>query len=396
MFKIIHNIHFPVSARSFVVPIVERLNDNNLSTEIWLEEPAEHSHVVKSIKVPKRIIDSDLSLNPITFIKRLQKYRAAIRDTNPSILHTHQSRSSLIPLLAGWLEQTPIRIYHNHGLPYLGHRGIVRWLLRCLELVNIRLATNVLLVSKSNLEAAIEDKLIKKSQGKVIGSGSICGIDLQEYNSQLFDRQAQIIARKELGIDLNCFVLAYVGRPQKRKGFNRLLQAWQESELGEKGNILLIAGCRDTNVRAVLGDNSEGVVAIGYTNNMVQFYAACDAVVLPSDHEGFPYGLIEAAAAGKALIGSNIPGISCAIVHNVTGMLVPLNDLEALKAAIVKIAIDPDLREKLGRKARERVENEFDRDIILSELLLFYNLLLKEENIKISFDHIKIKKSVYK
>ena len=51
MAKIVHNIHFPVSARSFIVPIVEKLNDNNLNTELWLENPVEHSHVFNLIKV---------------------------------------------------------------------------------------------------------------------------------------------------------------------------------------------------------------------------------------------------------------------------------------------------------------------------------------------------------
>jgi N,N'-diacetylbacillosaminyl-diphospho-undecaprenol alpha-1,3-N-acetylgalactosaminyltransferase len=375
--KIVHSIHFPVSARSFVVPIVEKLNDNTLNAELWLENPAEHSHIVDLIEVPKKIIDSDLNLNPIVLIKRLQKYREALRETNPSIIHTHQSRSSLIPLFAGWLEHIPIRIYHNHGLPYLGYRGFMKWLLRVLELINMSLATHILLVSHSNLEAAINDKLIEKSKGKVIGSGSICGIDLEKYNPQVFDKQAQFIARKELGIEHKNFVLAYVGRPHKRKGFDRLLMAWQESQLGEQGNILLMAGCKDEHVHSVLGENVQGIMAIGYTDNMLPFYAACDAVILPSEHEGFPYGLLEAAAAGKALIGSDIPGISCAIKHNSTGLLVSLNDKDALKEAIVKIACNTGLREELGKKARERVENEFDRNIVLNELLSFYNLLLK-------------------
>lgn len=375
--KIVHSIHFPVSARSFVVPIVEKLNDNGLDAELWLESPAEHSHVFDSIEVPKKNIDSDLTLNPIVLIKRLQKYREALRETNPSIIHTHQSRSSLIPLFAGWLEHIPVRIYHNHGLPYLGYKGVMKWLLRSLELINMSLATHTLLVSHSNLEAAINDNLIEKSKGKVIGSGSICGIDLETYNPQFFNKQAQFIAREELGIEHKSFVLAYVGRPHKRKGFNRLLIAWQESLLGEQGNILLMAGCKDEDVHSVLGENIHGIMAIGYTDNMLQFYAACDAVILPSEHEGFPYGLLEAAAAGKALIGSDIPGINCAIKHNSTGLLVSLNDKEALKEAIVKIAYDNDLRKELGKKARERVEKEFDRNIILNELLSFYNLLLK-------------------
>jgi N,N'-diacetylbacillosaminyl-diphospho-undecaprenol alpha-1,3-N-acetylgalactosaminyltransferase len=377
MYKILHTIHAPVSAKSFIEPIISKLKDRNFDSQIWLEQWDKYKDLINSIKVPKKIISSDLTFNPVKFVSRLQTYRSAIRKTSPLIIHTHQSRSSLIPLLAAYLENVPMRIYHNHGLPYLGYTGIMRWLLRSLEVVNINLATQVLLVSHSNLQIAREDGLIKKYQGKVIGSGSICGIDLKKYNIQEFDSAAQIVVREKLQIEQHSFVLGYVGRPYHRKGFNRLLTAWQESKLGEQGNTLLMAGCDDSDIRSVIG-TAPGIRGLGHVDDMLGFYAACDAAILPSEHEGFPYAMLEAAAAGKALIGTDIPGIRCAIKHNQTGLLVPVNDSNALKEAIFKIASDPALRKELGKKARERVELEFDREIVLNGLLSFYESLLPD------------------
>jgi N,N'-diacetylbacillosaminyl-diphospho-undecaprenol alpha-1,3-N-acetylgalactosaminyltransferase len=376
MHKILHTIHAPVSAKSFIEPIVSKLSDHNFDAQMWLEQWDKYQDLINSIKVPKKIISSDLTFNPIKFIARLQTYQSAIRESCPLIIHTHQSRSSLIPLLAAYLENVPVRIYHNHGLPYLGYKGIMRWLLRSLETVNINLATQVLLVSHSNFEFARKDGLINDNKGKVIGSGSICGIDLKQYNIEEFDSAAQVVIREKLKIDKHSFVLGYVGRPYKRKGFNRLLTAWQESKLGAQGNTLLMAGCSDSDILSAIGA-VPGTRGLGHVDDMLGFYAACDAVILPSEHEGFPYAMLEAAAAGKALIGTDIPGIRCAIKHNQTGLLVPVNDHNALKEAILKIASDSDLRIKLGQKARERVEQEFDREIVLSELLSFYDSLIE-------------------
>jgi N,N'-diacetylbacillosaminyl-diphospho-undecaprenol alpha-1,3-N-acetylgalactosaminyltransferase len=381
MYKVIHNIHFPISARSFVEPIVSKLNDHQFDAELWLEKWEGYLDTINSIEVPKRLINSNLTFNPIEFISKVQAYRLALRETQPDIVHAHQTRSSLIPLLSAYLEHVPIRIYHNHGLPYLGYKGIMRWLLRSLERINISLATEVLLVSHSNLQAAREDRLLNENQGKVISSGSICGIDLQQYAPHQFDNNAQIVAREKLQIDRNSFVLGYVGRPCKRKGFHRLLTAWQESHLGDRGNILLMSGCSNEDIHAIVGDSVAGVCGLGYINNMLEFYAACDAVVLPSDHEGFPYAMLEAAAAEKALIGTDIPGISCTIEHNQTGLLVPLDDSNALQEAIVKVASDSNLRIELGKKARVRVKLKFDRELVLSELLSFYDALLKKDSI---------------
>lgn len=376
MVKIVHNIHFPVSARSFVIPIVAYLNKHGINTELWVEDNAKHSEVIQQFTVPKQLIASDLVLNPVKFFRRLYNYRRQLRTTKPKILHAHQSRASLIPLLAAYLEKVPIRVYHNHGLPYLGYQGILRWLLRLLEAINIYLATHILLVSHSNLQGARADGLLSKNQGTVIAKGSIAGIDLTDFDINNFNGDNAKLARNKFGIPENVFVLAYVGRPVKRKGFHLLLKAWEKTALGTQNNILLIAGCSAAECDEVLGYQVPGVKGLGYLNNLHEFYAACDVVTLPSEHEGFPYSMLEGAASGKPLIGTDIPGIRCTVKHNQTGLLVPLNDEIALAEAIRKLAFDPLLRSRLGENARKRVEQEFQREFVLRSLLNFYETWL--------------------
>lgn len=374
--KVIQNIHFPISARSFIVPIVDCLNKAGIETELWVEDQPKHSDVIGQIIVPKQLICSDLVKNPIAICSRIWHYYHSLKSARPTILHAHQSRAAIIPLIAGYLARVPVRIYQNHGLPYLGYKGTMRWFLMAIEIINIRLATHVLLVSKSNLEAARTDGLLNAHQGQVIASGSIAGIDLNEYRIEQFNEEHQRLARDKFGIHRDSFVLAYVGRPFKRKGFYRLLSAWQDSGLAAQGGVLLIAGCTQDECQTAYGHNLEGVKALGYINNLQEFYATCDATVLPSYHEGFGYAIIETAAAGKPSIGTAIPGISCAIKHNITGLLVPVEDDLALIQAIQNLASNSELRERLGSAARKRVEAEFSREIVLEEFLKFYTQIL--------------------
>ena len=83
MHKILHAIHAPVSAKSFIEPIVRKLKDRNFDTQLWLEQWDKYADLVNSIKVPKKIISSDLTFNPIEFVNRLQIYRAALREISP-------------------------------------------------------------------------------------------------------------------------------------------------------------------------------------------------------------------------------------------------------------------------------------------------------------------------
>ena len=361
------------------MPMVKCLNLHGIDAELWFENQDKHQAMIRQITVPSRHVDSDLSFDPLAFKRRLAAYRRALRKSPPRILHAHQARASLIPLLAGYLEKVPARIYHNHGLAYLGYRGLMRRLLRALEQVNISLATHVLLVSHSNLAAARSDGLLRVGKGTVLANGSAVGIDLQEFARERFNATAQTAVRKTFGLPADRFVLAYVGRPVKRKGFHFLLKAWKRTGLGLKGNVLLVAGCTQEECAGVLDRAVEGVKGLGYLTDLKDFYAASDAVVLPSDHEGFGYSLLEGAAAGRPLIGTDIPGIRCAIQHNQTGLLVPVGDELALSKAIQLLVSDAALRERLGRNARARAEREFDREIVLRGLLDFYHAELLPE-----------------
>ena len=372
MVEVIHSIHFPVSARSFVQPIVECLNQAGIDTELWVEYQAKHHAVIEQIHVPKQIVESDLVLNPFAFLQRLSSFRHHLQRAKPKILHTHQSRASLIPLLAACIERVPVRIYHNHGLPYLGYRGVLRSALRMLEVINIRLATHVLLVSHSNLEEARADGLLTANQGMVMSEGSIAGIDLTQFDANSPDPRH---AKQHLDVADAPFVLAYIGRPVKRKGFHLLLKAWERSGLGEQNNVLLIAGCSAVECEVAMGHSIAGVKGLGYLTDLHEFYAACDAVTLPSEHEGFPYSLLEGAAAAKPLIGTDIPGIRCAIQNSQTGLLVPAKDEMALTAAIQTLGADLELRSRLGQNARKRVEQEFSREKVLKSLIGFYRKL---------------------
>ncbi len=361
------------------MPMVECLNRHGIDAELWFENQDKHQAAIRQITAPSRQVDSDLSFDLLAFNRRLAAYRRELRKAPPRILHAHQARASLIPLLAGYLEKVPARVYHNHGLAYLGYRGLMRRLLRTLEQINIRLATHVLLVSHSNLAVARFDGLLRGGKGTVLANGSAVGIDLQEFSGERFNEVAQKAARQKLDLPGNRFGLAYVGRPVKRKGFHFLLKAWKSTGLGLKGNVLLVAGCTQEECAGALDHAVEGVKGLGYLTDLKDFYAASDAVVLPSEHEGLPYSLLEGAAAGRPLIGTDIPGIRCAIQHNQTGLLVQVGDELALSKAIQLLASDAALRERLGRNARARVEREFDRNIVLRSLLDFYQAELLPE-----------------
>ena len=369
---IIHLIHNPVCAKKFVNPVVTFLNNNGIKAELWLEPWEKTKIFALSIDCPKSFAWFDLSINPFVVITRVLGMWKRLHKVKPNAIHTHQTRAAFIPLLAGAISRVPVRIYHNHGTPYLGYSGISRRLFWLLEFLNCKLSTHVVTVSKSIRGKMIRDGVVKATKCDVLGEGSACGIDLVEFSSETFDKQHMIKNRQSLGIALDAFVVLYVGRPFKRKGFNILLEAWLKMRVQINNTILLIAGCDSKDVTRAVGQSLEDVIALGYIKDIRACYTACDVVVLPSYHEGFPYSLLEGAAAGKTLVGSNIPGIDSVIKHNETGLLVPVDDEQALATALIALRDDPDLRNRFGFNARSMVEEYFDRKGLMGKFLEYY------------------------
>jgi len=370
---VIHLIHYPVSAKKFVEPLVKALNSNGIQVELWLENRENLKDFTTTINCPKNFAKFDLSINPFSVLLRLVRLWRRFVRLRPKAIHAHQTRAAFVPLFAAWIARVPIRIYHSHGTPYLGYRGLLRVMLWLLEFLNCRLATHVITVSPSIRNKMIQHNIVRESKCEVLGKGSSCGIDLVEFSSEQFDKQHMIKSRQSLGIAPDAYVVLYIGRPFKRKGFHTLLSTWQCMGSSNSEDVLLIAGCNDKDVaRGTLGP-AKNVIALGYVNDLLPCYAACDVVVLPSRHEGFPYSLLEGAAASKPLVGSNIPGIDSIIINNKNGLLVPPDSPEALADALAVLRDNHDLRKRMGNCGRQYVEQYFDRKIFNKLLLDYYD-----------------------
>ncbi len=178
---VIHLIHYPVSAKRFVQPLIKSLNSNGIQAELWIENRKDLRDFISAIDCPKSFAKFDLSINPFSVLARLLGLLKRFVKLRPRAIHAHQTRAAFIPLLAALIAGVPIRIYHNHGTPYLGYRGPLRVLLWLLEFLNCCFATHVITVSRSIRREMIRNHLVRETKCEILGEGSVCGIDLDEF-----------------------------------------------------------------------------------------------------------------------------------------------------------------------------------------------------------------------
>lgn len=122
---------------------------------------------------------------------------------------------------------------------------------------------------------------------------------------------------------------------------------------------------------------AEGVVTpLGHVCDVAGLFARSNIVVLPSYREGLPKVLIEAAACGRAVVTTDVPGCRDAITPNVTGFLVPVRDATKLADAIQVLIENPGRRVAMGKQGRALAEREFTIEHVVNEHLAIYQDLL--------------------
>ena len=116
----------------------------------------------------------------------------------------------------------------------------------------------------------------------------------------------------------------------------------------------------------------------GKRNDMPNVFAQCHVVCLPSAYgEGVPKVLIEAAACGRPIVTTNMPGCREIVRDNENGLLVPVRDVQALAGAIRSLVQDPQLRKRLGNRGREIAQHEFSINGVVDETLKVYRKLIR-------------------
>ncbi len=119
-----------------------------------------------------------------------------------------------------------------------------------------------------------------------------------------------------------------------------------------------------------------GITWLGHVGDIAGFWARAHVAVLPSRREGLPLSLMEAAACGRAMIASDVPGCREVVIHEQTGLLFPVDDAPALAAAMQRLDAVPQLRARYGVAARELAVQKFAADLIGRQTMQLYRRLV--------------------
>lgn len=179
--------------------------------------------------------------------------------------------------------------------------------------------------------------------------------------------------------------VGFVGRLLHDKGIATLIAAHQSLHAQGKPVHLLIAGDADPANPASVPDallsrwkTLANVSFLGRVEDVRDVWRQAHIAVLPSRREGLPLSLLEAAACGRPLVATDVPGCREIARHGLDALLVAPEDASALASAIARLAADPDLRRRFGAAARQIVQSEFSGARVAQEIVALYRRMLRD------------------
>jgi glycosyltransferase involved in cell wall biosynthesis len=301
-------------------------------------------------------------------------WRLMIRE-KPAIVHTHTSKAGILGRCAARLAGVPAIVHTPHGHVFFGHFGL--------------LASRFFLQAERFM-ASLTDRLIALTQGErndymalsVGDPGRIVtihsGVDVDRYMQVKVNLQEK---RRSLGLNPEGLVVGTVGWLLPIKGPMYLLKAMAEVWKGYPETSLVYVGKGDLEgelkEEASRMGVSERVSFLGWRDDIPEIMHILDIFVLPSLNEGMGRVLVEAMAAGRPVVASNVGGIPDLVMQGKNGLLVPAADIKALARGIEFFISYPNERKEMGEEGR-KMAIRFGSDSMVQKIDRLYLELLRE------------------
>jgi glycosyltransferase involved in cell wall biosynthesis len=302
-----------------------------------------------------------------------QLYRL-FRHEHFDVVHSHTPGASLDACIAAGLAHVPVVLYTIHGLHFDEFSGARKTqLFVWLERLKCRSCTMVFSQSAEDTATAVQLGIVPANRIETIGNG----VDTDFLRPPTPEERSAV--REALHMSEDAFVVAIVARLSREKGWIDVF-ATLPDVLAALPHALLVAVSSPVPDEPYPLDAQQLLTLLPTTEmrERVRFVSCsprqllwgADLFVLPSYREGMPRSVLEAMACGLPVVATNIRGSREEVVQDETGYLVPIRNPQALGEAIVSVAHDSELRNRMGRAGRKRAEERFDEDTVLDLQLL--------------------------
>ena len=345
---------------------------------------------------PIEIPEMRRSILPINDIKAYYRIKKIIKEFKPDIVHTHASKSGAIGRLAASSCKVKLIVHTFHGHVFHSYfNRVISFFIISLERYLAKKTDTIIAIS--DVQKRELSEVYKIAPAAKIATIPL-GFNLEKYT---LDQDAKRIAfREKYGFGMHDIVIGIIGRIVPIKNHQMFVKV--------AANVKKKFGA---NVRfAVIGDGESlpvierksvemglsysfyvthpkantDIVVTSWETEIDQVMAGVDIVVLTSYNEGTPVSLIEAQAARKPVVATNVGGVEDVITHGENGFLTAVNDVVAFANYVNILVEDADLRNRMGNTGFDRVINRYSKQRLVKDVKKLYLDFLEGKKIKVA------------
>lgn len=307
------------------------------------------------------------SLRPTDDARALATLVAEVRRFRPHIVHTHTAKAGVLGRLAAVAGRTPIRVHTFHGhllhgyFPPATTKAVVT-----VERALARATTRLVAVGERVRDDLLAAHIGRPDQYDVVPPG----IPLRPASDALD-------ARGALALPPDVPVVAFVARLTQVKRPDRFVDVARIVRRSVPDAVFVVAGegALLDEMRRSAADLGDAMRFVGWRSDVETVYAASDVVALTSDNEGMPVSLIEASAAGRPCVTTDVGSASEVVSDGVTGFVVAV-DADAVADGVVRVLSDRALGRRMGAAAAERAVSRFSRARLVADTESIYERLV--------------------
>lgn len=296
-------------------------------------------------------------MNPIHDFSLFCKYRRMLREVKPKFVITY----TIKPNVYGGIACRMVGIPYAANITGLGsaieNGGLLRKFILMLYKLSLKGAKVVFFENAANRDALVNAGVAPHGRDVVLNGA---GVNLNDYPYQEYPNDGTVR-------------FLFVGRIMKEKGVDEFFVAAErmKKKYGKRVEFRMAGMFEEAYKQKIDELVNDGIIEyLGYQADMKSLYGTASCVVLPSYHEGMSNVLLEAAATGRPLITSDIPGCREAVEDGVSGYICPAKDADALYDAMQRfVELPENWRAEMGRRGRERMKKRFSKDAVVAKTI---------------------------
>jgi glycosyltransferase involved in cell wall biosynthesis len=321
-----------------------------------------------------------------------KKMQSLIREFKPDIVHTHAAKSGAIGRLAAASLKVPVIVHTFHGHVFHSYFGKLKTrVFIAVERYLAKRSSGIIAISEQQKqELANEFRITAAESIKVIP----LGLELDKFETAQEEKRAKF--RKAFLIEEDEIAIGIVGRIVPVKNHSLFIQAARIAlQSTDKKLRFFIIGDGDMRPQMEAEFRSAGIdyayfpdeprkakaVCTSWQTEMDVVFAGLDIIALSSHNEGTPVALMEAQAASRPFVATNVGGIKDIVKDGETGYLVSPGDASRFAGAIVQLATNTSLRESMGKQGNIFARENFSMKAMIKATADYYSELLSRKKI---------------